>query len=254
MSVPSTASTPNRTVYGRKLWVPDHLRVSLPKFFNNKMGCDLEVVFPKTRNKLYLHKVFVCLRLQNWVKEVGDGRIVVMPEDVDEELMTEMLKGVYGVEMTILKDKNKFVPMIQLAQRFHFQRMLPVLIKHLFHFIGASVDVLVQCLELDIDNDDSNSVTLQERLRVDCQQSWARVVRDGLYLSIDCDRMKKMLKLIANEENLPALSDAVSAWVSIDVPNRSVHYEELLNILKITVDRSPSFEPLPFELLPSQPE
>ncbi len=83
------------------------------------------------------------------MKESNDGGIVTMSDEDDEELMTELLRSCYSLQIDFPSDNTRIVPMVQLAQKYQFNALLPNLIRYLASNIDTRTNIL-QCLYLDL--------------------------------------------------------------------------------------------------------
>lgn len=246
-----------------------HTVDKLRLLFNSEKFSDLKVRFPKSNTVLHLHRNVVCQSseffeacLRHDMKESNDGGVVTMSEEDDEELMTELLRSCYSVEMTELRDMTRVVPMIQLAKKYQFHVVLPNLARYLMENIDVEMNIF-QCLDLvmetsgdsdqndsdknesDDDDDDDNDKAggggggmddmmkqVKTKLQKVLQSSSKRILEEESYLSLDVERWKCALRLMTTWENRLLVYDAVHSWLRHDANNRCVHAIDLMDIVK----------------------
>ncbi len=185
------------------------------------------------------------ISLKREMKESSEG-VVPMSEEDDEELMTELFKACYHFEIDIPSDKTRIVPMLQLAQKYQFNSLIPTLVSHLEMNIDINTNVL-QCLNLLNLDSDAQLKPVKERLKVVLQGASLDTL-ERYFLTLNFDQWRRVLQLMANRENRLIAYDAVQSWISADPQNRSVHSFELSNIAKSAAKKQapippPSFDP-----------
>ncbi len=224
----------------------------IPNLFNEEQYSDLKVVFPQSNHTLHLHRNIICSSsdffkacLSHEMKESNEGGIVTMSEEDDEELMTEMFRACYRFEIDIPNDNTRIVPLIQLAQKYQFNSLLPTLVSHLVRNMDLKTNML-QCLHLDLDSD-AQLKEVKKRLEVHLQKSSVKILEGNSYLTLDFLQWRNALQMMVNRENRLLAYDAIQSWIMFDAENRSAHSLVLSNMVKDAALKKPmdtaSFDP-----------
>ncbi len=207
--------------------------------FNDNNLSDLRLIFPKSQTTLHVHKCIIRVASDALLAEVSDGSIKFDDEQVDEQLMTELVKSAYTFQVKLPSEEH-IVPMILLAERYQFNKILPTLIEELIYTVDSNTDCLPY-LKLDLSKDRYRA--LRNELAPLMQESDKKWLEGNTYLELGFDEWKKALQLMVNKTNEVDAYRAIHSWVrnqrdAVAAP-RGEWYDTLNEIVKETSRTEP---------------
>ncbi len=202
--------------------------------FNSEVMSDLIVVFPRSGNKLFLHRFIVCDEndffsacMTSGMRECEEGTIV-MDHDDDEELMTILLRSCYDTHVQAV-EHNRLLPLMKLAHKYQFYLVM----NKLASLIRNNLDLLFQCL--DFVNED-----MVEMKQFNCTMatlfnaSWESIMDHELHLLMEFEHLKKAMHLMIDEYKRFVFVDPLVDWLHFDISERGQHAVDLMTMIKST--------------------
>lgn len=221
------------------------------------------MVFQKSNNVLHLHKNIIsqyeffqtCFDI-----DMTESRnsTIELGEDVDEELMTCLIKSFYTGKLVVPDNKiSTFLILILLADEYLVKPVIPLLVTELITYMNSSN--VLECLDLNLDDDQFSKV----RITMQCilQSKFEEVFKEkNSYTNLSIDKWSTALNLLVNKNNVAKVLELVHNWIEYDEKNRSSYCYHLTGIVKqgslfcpITIEglKSRILDTVPWSMVPS---
>lgn len=183
------------------------------------------------KNILSVCSEFFRACFEHEMRESTEGIVRI---DDNEELMTELLRSMYSDNISI-PSSEALVDMILLAQKYHFDFVIPSFCKHIMANPAVLKDNVLKYMNINLEPKCFERVRFH--LKRVMQESSSSILTGDELLTLDIEPLINTLDLIVNNDNFSLSFEAIYKWIEVDEEKRAPYTYALLKTIREAINR-----------------